>query len=158
MHMVLQFASAPATIPWSGVLLVHSSADPNMTSAAGDLAAALLQLGLDVELHDVAHASDVDPDRHDVVIVGVSPGELGREEMAAWIGAHRVSLDDRPTALFTVARGGSKEARDAACGSVEALMAQTGWRPSRATVMTDAFTVDHFADDVAILAAAPLAA
>ena len=157
--MLLQFAPAPATTPWSGVLLVHSHDDPDMTTAAGDVAAALLQLGLDVELCDVATATDIDPERHDVVIVGASLGDRDRFEMAAWISSHRRSLDDRPTALFTVCPAGcSKQARDEVRRGLDVLVGDTGWLPSRTVVIGDPSAVARFAENVAIVAAAPLAA
>ena len=157
--MLLHFAPAPTTSPWGGVLLVHSSDHAGLTTAAADVAAALLQLGLDVDLHDVAGAFEVDPDRHDVVIVGASLGEAEGREMASWIAGHRRALDDRPTALFTVCPAGwSERMRHEARRGLDALATAAAWRPARATVIADAFSVDRFADNVAILAAAPLAA
>lgn len=157
--MLLHFAPAPPTSPWGGVLVVHSSAHAGVTSAAADIAAALLRLGLDVDLHDVAGAVEVDPDRHDVVIVGASLDAPERRELSGWIAAHRRALDDRPTALFTVCPAAwSERMRHEARRGLEALAVATAWRPARARVIADACAVDRFADDVAILAAAPLAA
>ena len=155
--MLLHFASVPTTSPWAGVLVVHSSADTDIARGAADVAAILLQDGLSVELRDIAGTGAIDPDHHDVVIVAASLSDGGRREVASWIEAHRLALADRPTALFTVA-GGDERARRDARRELKALAAGTDWQPARVSVVADAAGAGRLADEVAILAAAPLAA
>ena len=150
------------TDPWGGILLVYFSSHGHTAMVAERIAKALRHDGLDVDLRDIAHAGEVDPERHDAVVVGASlHREPDRAEIVEWITAHRRALADRPTALFSVCladRGGPPEDRAAARRAIEQLSAETGWIPARATAIADRFALDRFADEIAILTASPLAA
>src|ERR671916_1910 len=58
--------------PWGGTLIVYFSSHGHTAMVAQRLAETLLKGGLAVDLRDAAHAGDVDPVRHDVVVVGAS--------------------------------------------------------------------------------------
>ncbi len=148
--------------PWGGVLVISFSNHGHTASVARRLAATLLEEGLVVDLRDATVGGDVDPDRHDVVIVGASlQREPDRREIVAWIVGHRQALADRPTALFSAllpTEAGSAEGRRAAHAAIADLVAETGWAPARSAAIVDPADLERFADEVAILAATPLVA
>ncbi|MGH2943002.1 MAG: flavodoxin domain-containing protein [Solirubrobacteraceae bacterium] len=150
--------------PWGGILLVYFSTHGRTASVAERLAQTLVKEGLEVDLSDAAHAGDVDPIRHDVVVVGASlHREPDRREIVEWIANHRPALTDRPTALFSVrltgaGDGGVAEPLGTARGAIDELVAETGWTPARSAAIADRFALERFADEIAILAASPLAA
>lgn len=155
-------AETTPTGPWGGVLLVYFSSHGHTAMVAQRLAATLREDGLEVDLRDVAHAGDIDPERHDVVVVGASlHREPDRAEIVSWVAAHRLALTDRPTALFSVCLTGSDgdaEDRAGARRSIEQFNDETGWTAARSIAIADRFALDRFADEIAILAAVPLAA
>lgn len=153
---------APPQTPWGGTLLVYFSSHGHTAMIAQRLAETLLREGLAVDLRDAAHAGDVDPVRHDVVIVGASlHREPDRREIVKWIRAHACALGDRPTALFSVRLAGARgthEDRRIARAAIDELIAETGWTPARSAAISDRVAMERFADEIAMLAAAPLAA
>jgi menaquinone-dependent protoporphyrinogen IX oxidase len=153
---------APSQAPWGGTLLVYFSSHGHTAMIAQRLAETLLKEGLAVDLRVAAHAGDVDPVRHDVVVVGASlHREPDRREIVEWIRAHGDALGDRPTALFSVrltGGPGTHEDRRIARRALDELIAETGWRPARSAAISDRVAMERFADEVAMLAAAPLAA
>ncbi|HEX8156139.1 MAG TPA: flavodoxin domain-containing protein [Solirubrobacteraceae bacterium] len=169
----MRYAPPPSSnAAWGGVLLVYFSTHGHTATVARRIAEGLRAEGLVVDLCDVAHAGDVDPVRHDVVVVGASlHREPDRHEIVAWVTAHRLALADRPSALFSVAlcdNGDGAESQVALQHGIRDFMAQTGWTPNRAVAFTGALEdqhdvrgrdpVERFADELALLAAVPAAA
>lgn len=157
---------------WGGVLLVYFSTHGTTAAVAARIASSLRAEGLEVDLRDVAHAGDVDPVRHDAVVVGASlHREPDRHEIVDWVMSHRPALADRPSALFSVALGdGGRGGEDqmALQRGIRELMARTGWSPDRSVAFSGVLEEQHddrgrdpverFADELALLAAAPAAA
>lgn len=147
---------------WGGILLVHFGRHGHTALAAERLARQLRAHGLRVDVRDVAHATEIDPVRHDVVVVGAS---LQREPMhdalVAWVADHRGELGTRPTALFSVLLtddDGWHEDKAVARAAIGLLNSETGWKPDRAVPLSDGRAIDRFADEISELVAAPLMA
>jgi len=162
---MLKFDHLPAAgpLPWGGILLVYFSTHGHTEAVAERLADALRRDGLDVDVRDVAHAGDVDPERHDAVVIAASlHREPHRSEIVDWVRAHRMALADRPTALLSVSLsardGGTIEDPALTRRAVDELLFATGWRPARSVTISDDASVDRFADDIAVIAATPLSA
>ncbi|MEA2185799.1 MAG: menaquinone-dependent protoporphyrinogen oxidase [Solirubrobacteraceae bacterium] len=169
----MRYALPPSSnAAWGGVLLVYFSTHGHTATVAMRIAEGLRAEGLVVDLRDVADAGDVDPVRHDVVVVGASlHREPDRDEIVGWVMTHRLALADRPTALFSVAlsdSGRGDESQAALQRSLRDFMAQTGWSPDRSVAFSGALEhqhddrgrdpVERFADELALLAAVPAAA
>lgn len=116
-------------------LVVYASTHGHTAKIAARLAGAMREQSVAVELRDVEHALDVEPDRYDVVVVGASlHRERHQPEIVDWVTARREALDELPTVFFSVsltAAEDSDAARAAAQGCVDAFCAQTGWTPGR---------------------------
>lgn len=119
----------------SEVLLVYASSHGHTAKIATRMAEAVRAEGLEVDLREVTAAGDADPVDYRGTIVGASlhAGHHQRQ-MADWVNHHRVALEGRPSAFFSVsltAADDTEEAREATQECIAEFLDDTGWTPTR---------------------------
>jgi menaquinone-dependent protoporphyrinogen oxidase len=129
---------APTSQPVSveaGVLIVYASTHGHTAKIAARIAATLRSQGVETDVHDVAHARDVDPLRYDAIVVGASlHREHHQKAVAEWVAARRDALEQHPSVFFSVslsAADDAEESRAAAQRCIDDFCTQTGWTPGR---------------------------
>jgi menaquinone-dependent protoporphyrinogen oxidase len=126
----------------SSVLVVYASTHGHTAKVAQRIAEAVRGAGADTTVVDVRDAADVDPARHDTIVVG---GSIHRghhqRELACWVKHHDDALASRPSALFSVsltAAEDTDEARTATERCIDEFVEDTGWKPQRSIAIAGA--------------------
>jgi menaquinone-dependent protoporphyrinogen oxidase len=116
-------------------LVIFASTHGHTAKIAARIAQAMRTQDLEVDLRDVASASDTDPGGYDVVVVGASlHRERHQHAIGHWVRAHLDALDRRPSVFFSVslaAADDGAEARAATQRCIDELCVQTGWNPAQ---------------------------
>ena len=116
-------------------LVIYASTHGHTAKIAAAIAQAMRTQDLEVDLRDAATATNADPFRYDVVVVGASlHREHHQHEIADWVTAHRVGLEQRPSVFFSVSLSAAdpgEESRAATQRCIDDFCVQTGWTPGR---------------------------
>jgi menaquinone-dependent protoporphyrinogen oxidase len=116
-------------------LVVFASTHGHTAKIAARIAQAMRSQGLEVDLRDVASATDAEPGRYGVVVVGASlHKEHHQKEIADWVTERRQALEQRPSVFFSVslsAAEDSEESHAATQRCIDEFCAKTGWTPAR---------------------------
>jgi menaquinone-dependent protoporphyrinogen oxidase len=116
-------------------LVVYASTHGHTAKIAARVARAMREQGVEVDLREVAGASDARPDRYGAVVVAASlHREHHQEKIGDWVAAHRKALQRRPSVFVSVSLSAADDG-DESCAAtqrcVAAFCAQTGWTPTR---------------------------
>jgi menaquinone-dependent protoporphyrinogen oxidase len=116
------------------IFLGFSTSEGQTAKVAGRLARAMLTVGCEVELHDVAETPDISLADYDGIVLGASiHASRHQPRMEEFARRHRDELSSKSSAFFSVslsASDPSPERRRNAEEYVHAFEQATGWKPA----------------------------
>jgi menaquinone-dependent protoporphyrinogen oxidase len=128
-------ASPDRPVEGATALVVYASTHGHTAKIAARVARAMREQGVEVDLREVAGASDVQLDRYAVVVVGASlHREHHQQEIADWVTTRRQALGRRATVFLSVSLSAADDGAESCAatqGCIEAFCVQTGWTPTR---------------------------
>jgi menaquinone-dependent protoporphyrinogen IX oxidase len=131
-------AQSPATshlFKDADALVVYASTQGSTAKIAMRIATAMRAQGLEVDLREVAQASNVKPGCYGLVVVGASlQAAHHQQQIVDWARERRDALRRVPSVLFSVAPDPAADSADpntVAEQSVDEFCAETGWTPDR---------------------------
>lgn len=123
-----------STAEGAKALLVYASKHGHTTKIATRLARAMRDEGLDVDVREVADATDADLAAYDLLVVAASLHKQHHQrQIVDWAATRRDALNARPSVVLSVslsAAEDTREARAAALHCIDELCDATGWRPT----------------------------
>ena len=123
-------------------LVAYATTHGHTAKIADRLAEALRGDGVEVDLRQIKHVGDAEPDGYDAVVAAASlhAGHHQRA-MVNWVKANRDTLAARPTLFISVsltAAEDTAEAREATRRCIDDFEEETGWRPTRSEAIAGA--------------------
>ena len=131
------------------VAVVYGSSEGQTATVAKRVADTLAEAGHEATLLHAQHLpSGFAVDAFDAVVVGASV-HMGSHQayVARFVREHVSSLDDRPSAFFSVsltAAEGTETARETARGLLDDFLADTGWEPDVTAVFPGALKYSEY--------------
>jgi menaquinone-dependent protoporphyrinogen oxidase len=116
-------------------LVVYASTHGHTGRIAARIAASMRAHGVEVDLRDVACATDAQPRHYDVVVVGASLHKGGHQrEITDWVRSRQRALAARPSAFFSVSLSAADDSAASQADAqrcIDELCEQTAWTPAR---------------------------
>jgi menaquinone-dependent protoporphyrinogen oxidase len=123
-------------------LVLYASTHGQTDKIASRLCEVLREQGVDAVAERATDQADLKPSDFDAVVVGASVHAGNHQrEVRDWAKAHATTLNDMPSAFFSVSLSAAEdtdESRQANQDYLDAFSEQTGWNPAQATTFAGA--------------------